>query len=695
MMESSEIICPCGTTLVREKGDENPEIVCPSCKRVNIVDPGKTPGSGKGPGGKTTTVQVSDRSRIAVGTEVGPYRITGFIGEGGMGQVYTAIDQNLERKVALKILSKELTGRENFAARFRREARAVARLNHSNIVQIYFTGSYNELPYYAMELVEGNNLDEILEREGVLDPAEAVDLMIQAARGLRAAAAEKIVHRDIKPSNMVLDSSRILKITDFGLAKTVSTESHLTVTGAVVGTPFYMSPEQGEGRPTDHRSDIYSLGASFYHLLAGTPPFEADSPVSIILMHLRDSFPPIEERNPKVTRPLALILERMMAKDPEDRFATYDVFIEQMQKVRAGAEPTFTIGRGKTDRNGEAGEGEAGAESSRTSGKPRSFVVEEEKSPAVEEIRLVRCGGVKRLLAFLIDFSSLAMLYSFEKEVMPGQWLDMLFLLITFFYFAIADGKGGLTLGKAILHCRLGRFDGRDLGIWSAALRTWLVFPILLGMGAIVEQIYVSAFTAALDGVVGGADHTGSVLALNGSSMAVFYRICVFWMIVDVGVFIVIPGRRTLHDLLSGSFFFARASKRKKSPVRPVKAEPRSVPRSSGIDRSATRQSGPPPIPPDAQGRRGRMKRSTTPHRHVPSQYHRSGMVARGAAARQRIPIFAAMLSIFPGLGQFYNGEVLKGIVIFFTSFLILPWFYGIFDAYFTARRINRFSSYY
>ncbi len=690
-MESSEIICPCGTALERKAGDTSAEIVCPSCKRVNVVSPKGASEDGHGPKGKTTTVAVPIRSRISVGTIVGPYRITGFIGEGGMGQVYTAIDQNLDRKVALKILSKELTGRENFAARFRREARAVARLNHSNIVQIYFTGSYNEQPYYAMELVEGNNLDEILQREGILEPAEAVDLIIQAARGLKAAAEEKIVHRDIKPSNMVLDGSRTLKITDFGLAKTVSTESHLTVTGAVVGTPFYMSPEQGEGRPTDHRSDIYSLGASFYHLLTGSPPFEADSPVSIILMHIRDDFPPIEERNPKVSRSLAATLERMMAKKPVDRFASYDELIDQMKKVQSGDGDGILAAAPKKNRKAEDGKSDEQPVASGSSKKPRSFVVEDDTAPSVEEIRLVRCGGIRRLLAFLIDFGSLAMLYRFEKEVMPGYWLDLIFLLITFAYFVIADGKGGLTLGKAILHCRLGRYDGSDLGLWSAALRTQLFFPILLGMGAVIEEISVSAFTSALDSVVG---QSGTLLSTNGTGMAVLYRVCVFWLLVDVGVFIVIPGRRTLHDILTGSYFFARAKERKKrkKSVPAVTKKSKKVPSSTKVPRKSP--AVPPPIPADAmRGRTSAQMRGA--HRPRSPLYDRRGMTHGAPRVRQKIPALAAFLSLFPGLGQCYNGDVWKGIVIFFTAWLVLPWIYGIFDAYFTARRINRLSSYY
>jgi hypothetical protein len=664
MTERITIICPCGATLAREPGDDRSELECPSCRRINVLPAPN--GSDDGPreetvnlgdtGGKTTAIQAPPASEISEGTLVGPYKVTGVVGEGGMGRVYTAVDQNLQRQVALKILSGGLRGREDFVARFRREARAVARLNHPNIVQIYFTGTYRDTPYYAMELVKGQNLDVVLKKEGMLDPDRAVRLLIQAARGLAAAAAEGVIHRDVKPSNMVLDESGVLKITDFGLAKTVSSQSDLTLTGTIVGTPFYMSPEQGEGYSVDHRADIYSLGASFYHLLAGAPPFEAESPVSIILKHINEQLPPPEKRNPKVKAPLSAVIRRMMAKNPDERYASYDELIADLESMRRGEAPGAL---GWKERPPPRGRGFF----RRHGGKMTSYVIEDRTAAAVpQEIRLVRTGMFRRLLAWAFDYAVLSVFLNIQIGFFDSSGWNAAFLALTFIYFLFADAYGGITLGKVFFRCRVARGDGEDLGLLRSIPRTVLFFASIFGLGAISTNC---AFYRALAGALAGE-------SVESYAVTTIVRICAIWLFLDVGYLFVGRERRAVHDTFSGAFYFTQLKapkkekekkKKKKDKKAAAQAEAEAKERAEGDERG------------EQAGSEAARERTAAGRRHV----------------TPKDPLLAAVLSmVFPGLGQFYNGDIFKGILVLLTCFLILPYFYGIYHAFRKARQINR-----
>lgn len=641
--EKISIICPCGHNfqgLLNEEGGEYP---CPACGRVNILaGTGKSVNNAPSRKGGETTVQAAPVvPRIQVGDRIGPYRITGFVGEGGMGRVYSAEDVNLQRVVAIKILSHQLIDKRDFVVRFEREARAIARLNSPHIVQIYFTGVHEGLPYYVMEMVPGGSLDAMKAGER-LDAGKAVDLLLQAARGLRAAGEEGVIHRDIKPSNLMVDKTGRLKITDFGLAKTVAIDSAITHTGTIIGTPYYMSPEQGEGGTIDERGDIYSLGATFYHLLCGEPPFSADSPIGVILKHINERLPPLRSRNKEVPRDLARVIETMMAKSPLHRYKSYAALIRDLEALQKGKAPQAALNA------------PVPVEASQR----KSFIVlDRDILSNPEEIILRRCGWFRRLFALAADCAILGMLYLLYLNVFrDGQTAPFnesiwaaLFLLITFLYFFLGDARGGMTLGKILLHCRVGLRNGENIGFMKSLVRTLLFFPVLAAPGAVPDGEapveFMKSFFKAFQ-VLSGA---------NGAA-ELFAKICVIWIFISFGYFLVAPGRTFLHDLMSASFVFAFTR-------RPVKEE--ALEEEKPVPAPSPVKPMPPPIPRDA--------------RPVPP-----------APRRMKNPMLAMTLSLFPGLGQFYNGDFTKGLLIMATCWLIFPWIVGIFDAYFKARMINR-----
>lgn len=279
-----------------------------------------------------------------IGTQLHHFEVGELIGRGGMGAVYRARDLSLDRPVALKVIAGELAQHPLVRERFVREARAQARLNHHAVVPIYYIGQQQELYFFAMELVEGAALDERLERDEPLDSQEAIDLLEQVASALRLAQQRGIVHRDIKPSNLLVDSEGRVKVADFGLAKTVGQADDATLTqkGEVLGTPLYMSPEQGQGETTDHRADIYSLGATFYHLCTGRPPFTADTAMGVVIQHCTKPLPPVRQLRPDVSPALAAVLERMLAKKPSQRYADYDALLADLEAARP--QPSTTAG---------------------------------------------------------------------------------------------------------------------------------------------------------------------------------------------------------------------------------------------------------------------------------------------------------------------------------------------------------------
>lgn len=269
-----------------------------------------------------------------VGALLAHYRVDELLGKGGMGEVYLATDIALDRQVALKLLPRHSARDPQYRARFLREARSQARLNHPNVCHIYFVGEQNDQLFFAMELIDGETLGERLERCGPIPPEDAIEYCRMAALGLREAHRHGYIHRDIKPSNLVLDEHGVVKLVDFGIVKAPDDRGE---TGAVMGTPFYMSPEQARGEAVDFRSDIYSLGATLHQLLTGAPPFAGATPEAVLSQQISGTRPPVVTpeagRRQRDTALINQLCDRMMAKRPGDRFASYEELLAALDQL--------------------------------------------------------------------------------------------------------------------------------------------------------------------------------------------------------------------------------------------------------------------------------------------------------------------------------------------------------------------------
>jgi serine/threonine protein kinase len=255
-----------------------------------------------------------------IGKKVGPATILSEIGRGGMGAVYLGHQESLDRRVALKVLLPGMVGDHTAIERFQREALAIAKLKSPHIVQIYDFGEYEDNAFYiCMEYLEGQTVDRYLKSKGSFPLEKAISVIIQVAAGLSVAHDAGLIHRDIKPSNLILDNKGHVTITDFGLVRPQKKMKY-TQTGVIVGSPHYMAPEQMSEAQMDTRSDIYSLGMVFYHLVAGHPPFLANTPLEILMKHLNEPLPDLRKTMPEIPRAITDILERMTAKDPKDRY---------------------------------------------------------------------------------------------------------------------------------------------------------------------------------------------------------------------------------------------------------------------------------------------------------------------------------------------------------------------------------------
>src|SRR2546428_1289257 len=269
----------------------------------------------------------NDDMNALVGRSLGQFRIVERIGAGGMATVFKAYQPNLDRYVAIKVLPAYHARDPVFVKRFVQEARAVAKLVHPNILQIHDFGEQENITYIVMEYVDGGTLKDRLNVKRALPVPEAVDYMIQAAEGLNCAHNHGIVHRDVKPANMLLRKDGYLLLSDFGIAKILEGTANLTRVGTGIGTPQYMSPEQGTGQPVDRRSDIYSLGIVLFHCLTGRVPFTAENPLTITVKHLNEPLPLEMLRVAGVPTPIEQVVARMAAKAPQDRYQTTDELI--------------------------------------------------------------------------------------------------------------------------------------------------------------------------------------------------------------------------------------------------------------------------------------------------------------------------------------------------------------------------------
>jgi tRNA A-37 threonylcarbamoyl transferase component Bud32/uncharacterized RDD family membrane protein YckC len=406
---------------------------------VTITDPGAEDRQ-SGPWRKLETL---------VGEEFAHFRLDKLLGRGAMGEVYLATDMALDRPVAVKVLSKEIAGHARLRRRFFREARAQARLQHPNICHIYYIGEEDDHLFFAMEYVEGESLADRLERDGSIPADEGVELCLQAALALREANRQGFTHRDIKPSNLMIDRYGKVKVVDFGLVKQASDfdgpsighQSTIGATPTVVGTPLYMPPEQARGKPVDFRADMYALGATMHHLIAGKPPFEGKSAIELVTKQVSETRPHLGSRSTlRGTSQVDQLLDQMMAKDPGDRFADYDALVDAMERTS----PTRT-----------------------------------------------RPAGIQaRTTALALDVVAILLL------ALPFQWLvsdlSLVVPAIAFVYSVVLHGRWGRTVGKALLELDVisTRHHGPP-GYWEAAKR-YLVkwgIPHLAFGGALIVQL--------------------------------------------------------------------------------------------------------------------------------------------------------------------------------------------------------------
>lgn len=266
------------------------------------------------------------------GTILGVYRIISQVGKGGMATVYKAHQISMGRDVALKVLPKIHAQDPNFTERFIQEARTIAQLEHRNILPVYDFGEEDGVTFMAMRYLNSGTLQDILSL-GELSFSNAVSLMRQICAGLDYAHRQGVIHRDVKPANVMVDNEGTVYITDFGLAKVLEHSSELTASGTIMGTPFYMAPEQSVGTKVDGRSDIYSAGVILYEMVTGKRPFDAETPMAVVLAHLHDPLPLPQEINPGVPMDMQRIIVKAMSKEPDDRYQTAKEMSDDLAEV--------------------------------------------------------------------------------------------------------------------------------------------------------------------------------------------------------------------------------------------------------------------------------------------------------------------------------------------------------------------------
>ncbi|MGZ5333898.1 MAG: protein kinase domain-containing protein [Solirubrobacterales bacterium] len=260
----------------------------------------------------------------------GRYRLESKLGSGGMSTVYLAQDEVLDRPVAVKLLHREISEEADQLERFRREARAAARLSHPNLVSVIDAGEDEGRPYIVFEYVEGHTLKKRIQQEGEMPVDEAIAYAIEIGRGLIAAHGRKLIHRDVKPQNVLIDRDGRAKVTDFGIARSLESEG-MTATGRVLGTTDYVSPEQAMGEDVDERSDVYSLGVVLYEMLTGDVPFSAETQVGVAMKHVNESLPDVLAKRPEVSAVVASVVDRATTKDPRDRYGSVGEMVRDLE----------------------------------------------------------------------------------------------------------------------------------------------------------------------------------------------------------------------------------------------------------------------------------------------------------------------------------------------------------------------------
>ncbi len=270
----------------------------------------------------------------------GRYRVEYLLGSGGMADVYCATDLQLDREVAVKVLYRRFAPDAEFVERFRREASAAAGLQHQHVVSVYDRGEWDGTYYIAMEYLQGRTLKAIINEYGALDSDWSIEMTTQILRAARFAHRRNVIHRDFKPHNVIVDDDGLATVTDFGIARAGA--SDMTQTGSIMGTAQYLSPEQAQGHAVSEQSDLYSIGVILYEMVTGQVPFDGESAVTIALKHVSEMPPLPSTINPGITPQLDAVIMRALAKDPAQRFATADEFIDALEQARIGVMPPAT-----------------------------------------------------------------------------------------------------------------------------------------------------------------------------------------------------------------------------------------------------------------------------------------------------------------------------------------------------------------
>ena len=279
---------------------------------------------------------------------LGRYELIEKIGEGGMGIIYKAKCHLLNRFVTVKILKEELNKDENFLRRFKREAISIGSLSHPNIVNVYDVGTENNLNFIVMEYIDGKTLKQIIKEKGRLSSLSTIEIALQISKALECAHKNNVIHRDIKPDNILITNNNMVKVTDFGIA-TVTDSQTITKDNKVTGSVHYFSPEQAQGRPVDSRSDLYSLGIVMYEMITGRVPFNAESPISVAMMHIQEAIIPPKEINSDITDNMNQVILKAVEKDPVNRYQTAGEFSQALIVLQGDPASKVTFESSKND----------------------------------------------------------------------------------------------------------------------------------------------------------------------------------------------------------------------------------------------------------------------------------------------------------------------------------------------------------
>src|SRR5271163_3632088 len=269
--------------------------------------------------------------QLKPGSSIGSrYEIIRLLGQGGMGAVYQAHDKELDRQVAIKVIRSDMASNPEILRRFKQELILARQITHKNVIRIFDLGQAGGIKFITMEYIEGENLQSLLRRKKKLDPAEAANILAQVCRALEAAHNEGVIHRDLKPQNIMVDKSGRAYVMDFGIARSML-GAGLTQTGALIGTPDYMSPEQAKGQPLDARSDLFSIGIIFYEMLSGKVPFDADTTMGKLWKRTNEPARPLDELDKTIPRALSDIVRKCLEIDPQKRFASTGELLQQIE----------------------------------------------------------------------------------------------------------------------------------------------------------------------------------------------------------------------------------------------------------------------------------------------------------------------------------------------------------------------------